>query len=397
MNVFSISKSRPTEDRGCSLFLAVLLVALLPLSGWATVSANLTWVASTDATVTGYDLYYGGASQQYTNNMIVGTVTNALISGLAENTVYFFAAKARNSAGSESDFSNEAAFAGFTANPGNALQLRTMPKGLTTDPLNFSLDNTAPAGAAINPTNGVISWTPGNAYASTTNYFNVSITDPVNSATSISETVEVIVSDYLTFQVGELAVSAGQSGSLPLAISASSSVTNVQVTVAWPASQLLNPTLSIAAPFVASSLRSQNNQLVIQLQTAAGQPFTGNGQVALVNFRTLASPTTAILSIPVVAASGNTATGAAYANAQAQAGEVVVVGEQPLLRTQANAGSGRALSIYANLGTYELQFTTSLAAPVIWTTLTTCQQTNVAQTLPVSASSPSIFYRLHQL
>ena len=56
-----------------------------------------------------------------------------------------------------------------------------------------------PPGATINPTNGIISWTPGHAYASTTNYINVYVTDTVNPALNISETVMVIVSDYLEY------------------------------------------------------------------------------------------------------------------------------------------------------------------------------------------------------
>jgi hypothetical protein len=53
--------------------------------------------------------------------------------------------------------------------------------------------------------------------------------------------------------------------------------------------------------------------------------------------------------------------------------------------------------LYANPGTYELQSTASLAAPVTWTTLTTCQQSNAAQSVSLDAANPTIFYRLRQL
>jgi len=397
VEAIGIRRLGQVERMTFGLLLAIRLTILLPASAMGMISANLTWVASTDSTVTGYDIYYGGANNQYTNNFIVGDVTNATIPGLAENTVYFFGAKARNSMGSESGFSNEAAFAGFTARVGIALQLRTAPQGLSTDPFQFSLDASAPPGATINPTNGIISWTPGIAYASTTNFLNVAIVDPANPAFSISETVEVLIGDYLAVQAGALAVSAGQPGSLPLTLTASSPVTNVQVTLNWPTGTLLNPTLGIASPFISGSLQSQNNQLVIALQTAPGQPFTGSGQVAQVNFRTLSAPTTVILSIPAAAAPGNAPAGTAYANAQAQAGEVVVVGAQPLLRPQTTAGGGRTLSLYANPGSYELQATASLAAPVTWTTLTMCQLTNAAQRVALDAANPIIFYRLRQL
>ena len=84
------------------LWLPILLAGTLPRSLLATVSAKLAWVASSDPSVTGYDIYYGGASQQFTNTVSVGAVTNAVVPDLVENTTYFFAAKAHDSAGNES-------------------------------------------------------------------------------------------------------------------------------------------------------------------------------------------------------------------------------------------------------------------------------------------------------
>ena len=324
-------------------------------------------------------------------------MTNANIPDLVENTTYFFAAKAHDSSGNQSDFSNEAAFAGVRATPEGNLRLRTLPKDFTSDPLLFSLDASAPPGATINPTNGVIAWTPGHAYASTTNYLNVFVTDTVNPALSLPETVMVIVSDYLEIQLGSTAVSAGQGASLPLTVAASGSVTNVQITLNWPADQLLNPTLSFVPPIVAGSLQSQDGQLLIQLQTAPDQPFTGASQVAQVNFQAVSDQaSTVIYSLPASAAAGATADGTAYANVSAAAGEVVVVGSQPLLRPQANAGTGRTLTLYANPGNYQLLYTTSLSAPVTWLPLMSYQQTNAAQSVSLDPTLPAVFYQLQQ-
>lgn len=382
---------------GWNWFLSILAAAGLPLSATASVSANLTWTASPDTNVTGYNIYFGAASHQYTNSVAVGNVTNAVIPGLLADTTYFFAAKAHNSAGVESDFSNEAAFAGLAATPDASLRLKTLPVNFTGNPLIYSLDATAPAGATINPTNGTVYWTPGRAYASTTNYINVTITDTVNPALSLSETLLITVSDYLEFQLGATAVSAGQAGSLPLSVAASSSVTNVQVTLAWPGTSLLNPTLTFVPPIISGTLQTQNNQLVIQLQTDPNQPLIGTNQVAQVNFQSALGQPSTIFSIPASTATGSTADGANYANVVTQAGEVVVVGTAPLLRPQAGTGHGRTLSLFAKPGNYQLQYTTSLAAPVIWTPLMNYQQTSVAQTVALDPSAPVIFYRLQQL
>ncbi len=379
-------------------FLPLLLAASLPASALATVNASLMWVASSDPSVTGYDIYYGTASQQFTNLLDAGDVTNTVVPDLAENTTYFFAAKAHDSAGDESDFSNQAAFVGVNATPESGIRLRTLPKNFTSDPLLFSLDTNAPPGATINPTNGILAWSPGHAYATTTNYLNVYVTDTVNPALNISETVLVVVSDYLEFQVGTTAVSAGQSASLPLLVAASTSVSNLQVTLNWPGNQLLNPTLTCVSPMVAGSLTQQGDQVVIQLQTAATQPLTGTNLVGQVNFQAAAGQTSTLAySISAGSVAGSTADATAYANVSAQAGEVVVVGNQPMLRPQAATGAGRTLTLFANPGNYQLLTTTSLLAPVTWTPLMTCQQTNAAQSVSLDPTIPAVFYQLQQL
>jgi hypothetical protein len=348
--------------------------------------------------VTGYNIYYGSASHQYTNIVSAGNSTSVVISGLLENTPYFFAAKAYDSAGDQSDFSNEAALAGSATTPDSSLRLNTLPQNFTGDPLTFSLDAGAPPGATINPTNGIVSWTPGRAYASTTNYLNVIVTDTVHPALSISETLVITVGDYLEFRLGATAVPTGQANSLPLTVASSSSVTNLQITLAWPGTSLMNPTLTFAPPIISGSLQNKNNQLVIQLQTAANQPLTGTNQVAQVNFQSAPGQPSTIFSIPATTAAGNTADGSAYANVVVETGEVAVVGDNPLLRPHANAGQGRSLTLFANPGAnYQLQSTTSLIPPVTWTPLMDYQPTNASQTVSLDASEPVIFYRLQQM
>jgi len=67
----------------------------------------LAWDPSTDPLIAGYSLYYGGASQTYTNEISVGLVTTATLSGLAEGNTYYFAATTYNELGLESPFSSE--------------------------------------------------------------------------------------------------------------------------------------------------------------------------------------------------------------------------------------------------------------------------------------------------
>ncbi len=72
-------------------------------------SVQLAWDPSPDSTVTGYKIYWGGATHSYSNVVDVGNVTNVLISNtnFIPNNVYYFAATAYDT-NTESDFSNEA-------------------------------------------------------------------------------------------------------------------------------------------------------------------------------------------------------------------------------------------------------------------------------------------------
>jgi Fibronectin type III domain/Immunoglobulin domain len=89
------------------ILLSGLVVATpSPVSG--SQSVTLAWSPSTNTDIANYEIYYGSASQTYTNTVSVGNVTNATISGLAAGQTYYFAAKAVTSSGLQSDFSNEA-------------------------------------------------------------------------------------------------------------------------------------------------------------------------------------------------------------------------------------------------------------------------------------------------
>ena len=72
---------------------------------------TLQWLPSTDPNVVGYNIYYGGASETYTNKISAADMTNAVVSGLAPGDIYYFAVTAYDDTGLESPFSNEASYA----------------------------------------------------------------------------------------------------------------------------------------------------------------------------------------------------------------------------------------------------------------------------------------------
>ena len=84
--------------------------AVMQLSAFASGSVTLAWNSSTNAIVTGYNVYYGGACGAYTNKICAGNATNATITGLVPGTTYYFAATTYAASGVESPFSSEVSY-----------------------------------------------------------------------------------------------------------------------------------------------------------------------------------------------------------------------------------------------------------------------------------------------
>ena len=116
----------------------ILFFALLQNPVQAVQSVSLAWDRSSDSSVIGYRIYYGMATQTYTNMVDVGNATNVTISGLADGTTNYFAATAYDILGLESDYSSELSYSVPTAFA--SLRIRTAPAG------QFVLTVTGPIG-----------------------------------------------------------------------------------------------------------------------------------------------------------------------------------------------------------------------------------------------------------
>src|SRR5262249_23638689 len=79
---------------------AAMVGACLPVRAQ---SVTLAWNASSSVGVTGYRIYWGGASRTYSSATNVGNVTQATVFGLTPGITNYFAVTAFD-AGSESDF-----------------------------------------------------------------------------------------------------------------------------------------------------------------------------------------------------------------------------------------------------------------------------------------------------
>jgi hypothetical protein len=96
----------------------------------ATSSVTLAWNRSTSTNVTGYRVYYGASSRNYTNSAVAGNVTTNTVPGLASGVTYFFAVTAYNASGLESTFSNE--ISSVTGLPTIPISVTTIRRGVLT-------------------------------------------------------------------------------------------------------------------------------------------------------------------------------------------------------------------------------------------------------------------------
>ena len=90
------------------LFLSVPMLLFTSINAHAQVT--LSWTASTSSNVTGYTLYYGTVSGNYTYNVNVGNTTSYTLSGLSTGATYYFAATAYDSAADQSAYSNQVSY-----------------------------------------------------------------------------------------------------------------------------------------------------------------------------------------------------------------------------------------------------------------------------------------------
>ena len=77
-----------------------VLVMCLGAGGVAqAANVTLAWDASSDPSVTGYNLYWGNLPGSYLSSLNVGKVTQAAIGGLTDGMPYYFVVRAYNSSG----------------------------------------------------------------------------------------------------------------------------------------------------------------------------------------------------------------------------------------------------------------------------------------------------------
>jgi hypothetical protein len=282
------------------------------------------------------------------------------------------------------------------AAPGSTVQFQAHASDPNGDALTFSLDSSAPAGAQIT-TNGLFRWRLARALAETATPINIIVTDNGVPPLIANRIFTVNVQDFLNIALGSTNIESGQSGSVPVYLTSSSGVTNLSFTVQVFHNILTNLSVTAIAPQLASAtLQDHTSNIVLTFVTLPGQMLQGTQLVSQLNFTDAGlNHVSDTVPLPIVNPAAFKPGGAAFTNYFTQAGSVVIVQDQPLLQSMISSNE-RSLLLFGRLGTnYELQFTTTLAAPN-WQPLMDYTQTNGVQSINVDSNSPVIYYRLQQ-
>jgi hypothetical protein len=117
-----------TNTGRCLIQFAAFLITAA--GAFANSNVTLSWNPNIQASLAGYALYYGTASQNYTTRLPVSPlVTSNIVQNLQSGQTYYFAVTATNLAGQQSPYSSEVAItipAGNSAPVANAQSVTTI-------------------------------------------------------------------------------------------------------------------------------------------------------------------------------------------------------------------------------------------------------------------------------
>lgn len=111
------------ESRQMFLLWILCLAVLVPFRGQAETAVTLTVQGTANPAVTGYNIYYGTVSGQYTTKVPVGAVNSVTVSGLIAGQTYYFAATSHDAQNNESAYSSEISYTLLIATPPEILGL----------------------------------------------------------------------------------------------------------------------------------------------------------------------------------------------------------------------------------------------------------------------------------
>jgi hypothetical protein len=348
----------------------------------ATQSVSLSWNPTPDTNVTGYALYVGHATGNYSSRVDVGTNVTCTLSGLSNGATYYFVSTAYNSAQVESPPSNEAQFIAPSNNPpvlnpitnfnvaalGELIITNRATDSAQNVVLTYSFVGGAPTNMVINPTNGLIDWLVPLSYGGTTNTVTVQVADNGVPPATASQSFTITVSNYVQISFGPSIVALGQTSSVPVIFNSSVPITNLSFTLDVPGTRMSNLSMTSAVPAVATVSQSTKGAAhsVVTINAVSGQAIQGPVILGLLSYKAVAnvpSSFACLYATNIVAVQSNGVLVPTTVNGRGQA---VLIGSQSLAQVTTLTNGQHNLIVYGPVGTnYQVQSKTGFTGA--WT------------------------------
>ena len=254
-------------------------------------------------------------------------------------------------------------------NVGDSLTITNLVSGTPLGSFIFSLGASAPAGATINPTNGIFHWTPTCAQASRIHTITVWVTDSGNTNLMDAASFMVTTRECVQPQVGHFILRACDSGEVPVRLISSVPLTNVAMVLDTPLGRLTNLWLETVLPEIcANSVTPLSNSLqLLTFIVCSNQWLIGTQQVAKLHFTAACNQSSAFVNLQILDTIGLQPDGTVARNFAPQSGRVVIIGNEPLLEAFISTNGYPALVLYGQPGTnYVLEATSDLSDPESW-------------------------------
>ncbi len=379
--VFDINDSLPTDtttNTVDALPPTSFVVTLPPVIDNNTFTVS--WASADDpggSGVASFNIYFSDNDGPYQIWLANTTSTSAQFTGQLGHTYAFYSAAQDNSGNIEAAHTTPdtttlvssppvmAPVADQTINVGTAVIVtNTVSEAdLPAPTLTYTLGPNAPAGAHVNPTNGVFTWTPLCAQGSTTNLIEVNVTASDNPTLTNSILFNVVVGECVQVGVGSTVVQTGQSACAPVNLLTTVALTNLSFTLAFPTDRFTNWIVSATNPVVANGTAQvlDPSHTLFSFTTRSGETLQGPTEAGTICFSALTG-SSAFIPLVVTNVAGTKADGSPAGNASGEPGRVVVVGPEPLLEAWLATNQQPMLTIYGNPGTtYEVDYSTNLS------------------------------------
>lgn len=279
--------------------------------------------------------------------------------------------------------------------PGSNLSVTNVVQGSAVGSFLFSL-GAGPAGVSVNPTNGILNWTPNCSQGNATNVISVWVTDSARTNISDLTTFLVAVDRCVEPSLGQVVLLAGTSGKVPINLISKAALTNLQATLISTPGRLLDfniePTTTNVCTTSVTPLSNGWHRL--ELATCTNAYLSGTQQVAWLHF-TAADLASAFVPLSLTNLSGFESNGTPVANFAPQSGRVVVVSDEPLLECVRGTNDQPVILLYGKPAPgYSIETKTNVAALSWQTALNNLTMTDLLlEITPPASTSPANFYR----